>query len=334
MTISLEDIMAKLDPKTRARVQSAQNVQVDKQLTPSIGLNVALKGGLGYGRQVLVWGNKSAGKSSFCLQMIALAQQEGKTCAWIDAEASYDQKWAEQLGVDSSSLIYSQAKTVNDMVDVGVKLMEAGVDVIVVDSISALLPGIYFEKDGNEMKDLQDTKQIGAEAKDMTHAVKMLNYANKNTLLVLISQQRNQFGSMHASHIPTGGMAVKFFSSTVIKLWSSEAEANAIKAGVQVGDKIIEQRVGRPVNWIIDYNKLGPPNLSGQYDFYYQGESLGVDRIGETLDVAEMYGLIEKGGAWYTINGERFQGRAKAVAYLRENPEVSGKLIGEINAKS
>jgi recombination protein RecA len=334
MTISLEDIMAKLDPKTRARVQSAQNVEVHKQLTPSIGLNVALKGGLGYGRQVLVWGNKSAGKSSFCLQMIALAQQEGKTCAWIDAEASYDQKWAEQLGVDSSSLIYSQAKTVNDMVDVGVKLMEAGVDVIVVDSISALLPGIYFEKDGNEMKDLQDTKQIGAEAKDMTHAVKMLNYANKNTLLVLISQQRNQFGSMHASHIPTGGMAVKFFSSTVIKLWSSEAEANAIKAGVTVGDKIIEQRVGRPVNWIIDYNKLGPPNLSGQYDFYYQGESLGVDRIGETLDVAEMYGLIEKGGAWYTINGERFQGRAKAVAYLRENPEVSGKLIQEINAKS
>ena len=326
--------MAKLDPKTRARVQSAQNVQVHKQLTPSIGLNVALKGGLGYGRQVLVWGNKSAGKSSFCLQMIALAQQEGKTCAWIDAEASYDQKWAEQLGVDSSSLIYSQAKTVNDMVDVGVKLMEAGVDVIVVDSISALLPGIYFEKDGNEMKDLQDTKQIGAEAKDMTHAVKMLNYANKNTLLVLISQQRNQFGSMHASHIPTGGMAVKFFSSTVIKLWSSEAEANAIKAGVAVGDKIIEQRVGRPVNWIIDYNKLGPPNLSGQYDFYYQGESLGVDRIGETLDVAEMYGLIEKGGAWYTINGERFQGRAKAVAYLRENPEIAGALIGEINAKS
>jgi recombination protein RecA len=334
MTISLEDIMSKLDPKTRARVQSAQDIKVDKQKTPSIGLNVALRGGLGHGRQVLVWGNKSAGKSSFCLQMIALAQQDGKTCAWIDAEASYDQKWAEQLGVDSSSLIYSQAKTVNDMVDVGVKLMEAGVDVIVVDSISALLPGIYFEKDGNEMKDLQDTKQIGAEAKDMTHAVKMLNYANKNTLLVLISQQRNQFGSMHASHIPTGGMAVKFFSSTVIKLWSSEAEANAIKAGVQVGDKIIEQRVGRPVNWIIDYNKLGPPNLSGQYDFYYQGETLGVDSVGETLDVAEMYGLIEKGGAWYTINEERFQGRAKAVAYLRENPDVVNKLIGEIDARS
>jgi recombination protein RecA len=334
MKISLDDILAKLDPKTRARVQSAQNVQVLKQKTPSIGLNMALKGGLGYGRQTLVWGNKSAGKSSFCLQMIAIAQKDGKTCAWIDAEDSYDQSWAESLGVDSASLIHSKVKTVNDMVDVSTKLMDAGVDIIVVDSISALLPAIYFEKDGNELKDLQDTKQIGAEAKDMTHAVKMLNYANKNTLLILISQQRNQFGSMHASHIPTGGMAVKFFSSTVIKLWSSEAEANAIKAGVKVGDKIIEQRVGRPVNWIIDYNKLGPPNLSGQYDFYYQGETLGVDGVGETLDVAEMCGVVEKGGAWYTVNGERLQGRAKAVQYLKDNPKVIDELREAINAKS
>jgi len=333
MEILLDDILAKLDPKTRARVQSAQNVTVDRQPTPSIGLNLALRGGLGYGRQVMVWGNKSAGKSSFCLQMIAIAQKEGKTCAWIDAEDSYDQVWAESLGVNSASLIHSKVKTINDMVDVSTKLMDAGVDIIVVDSISALLPAIYFEKDGNELKDLQDTKQIGAEAKDMTHAVKMLNYANKNTLLVLISQQRNQFGSMHASHIPTGGMAVKFFSSTVIKLWSSEAEANAIKAGIKVGDKIIEQRVGRPVNWIIDYNKLGPPNLSGQYDFYYQGETLGVDLVGETLDVAEMCGIIEKGGAWYTVEGERLQGRAKAVQYLKENPKIVDKLIKDINAK-
>jgi recombination protein RecA len=326
MSAVAEAILAKLDPKTRQRVQLATSVDAEKQKTPSIGLNLALKGGFGYGRQVLVWGNKSAGKSSFCLQMIALAQKEGKTCAWIDAEASYSAEWAEKLGVDSSSLIYSPAKTINDMVDVAVKLMEANVDLIVVDSISALLPAIYFEKDGDELKDLQDTKQIGAEAKDMTHAVKMLNYANKNTLLVLISQQRNQFGSMHASHIPTGGMAVKFFSSTVIKLWSSEAEANAIKAGVQVGDKIIEQRVGRPVNWIIDYNKLGPPNLSGQYDFYYQGEILGVDSVGEVLDSAEMMGKIQRGGAWYTINEERFQGRAKALEYLRNNPDVVEEL--------
>lgn len=321
-----EEILAKLDPKTRQRIQLATEVDVQKQPTPSIGLNQSLKGGLGYGRQVLVWGNKSAGKSSFCLQMIGMAQKEGRTCAWIDSESSYSANWATRLGVDSSNVIYSPAKTINDMVDVGTGLMEAGVDIIVVDSISALLPAIYFDKDGDELKQLQDTKQIGAEAKDMTHAVKMLNYANKNTLLVLISQQRNQFGSMHASHIPTGGMAVKFFSSTVIKLWSSEAEANQIKDDVQVGDKFIQQKVGRPVNWIIDYNKLGPPNLSGQYDFYYQGDHVGVDRVAEILDVAEMMGRVERGGAWYTILGERLQGRAKAVQYLRDNPEVVDTL--------
>jgi recombination protein RecA len=295
---------------------------------------MALKGGFGYGRQVLVWGNKSAGKSSFCLQMIADAQKNGKTCAWIDAEASYSADWAKKLGVDSEKLIYSSAKTINDMVDVATQLMDAGVDLIVVDSISALLPAIYFEKDSSDLKKLEDTKQIGAEAKDMTHAVKMLNYANKNTLLVLISQQRNQFGSMHASHIPTGGMAVKFFSSTVIKLWSSEAEANAIKSGIQVGDKIIEQRVGRPVNWIVDYNKLGPPNLSGQYDFYYQGSTVGVDGVGEVLDVAEMMGIVQKGGAWYTVGEERFQGRSKTVEYLKSNLDVVEKLKEKIYDKS
>lgn len=329
-----EEILAKLDPKTRARLQLATTVSVEKQKTPSIGLTMGLKGGLGFGRQVLIWGNKSAGKSSFCLQMIGQAQKEGKTCAWIDAEASYDPAWAARLGVDSDSLIYSSAKSINDMVDVAQQLMEAGVDIIVVDSISALLPAIYFEKDSSDLKKLEDTKQIGAEAKDMTHAVKMLNYANKNTLLVLISQQRNQFGSMHASHIPTGGMAVKFFSSTVVKLWASEADANAIKSGVQVGDKIIEQKVGRPVNWIIDYNKTGPMGLSGQYDFYFQGDKVGVDSVGEILDVAEMMGIVQKGGAWYTVNEERFQGRAKAVEYLRDNPDVAEKLIGEIYDKS
>lgn len=334
MTILAEEILSKLDPKTRQRVQLATEVDAKKQQTPSAGLNLALKGGLGFGRQVLIWGNKSAGKSSFCLQMIAQAQKEGKTCAWIDSEASYSADWATQLGVDSASLIYSPAKTINDMVDVAVQLMEAGVDIIVVDSISALLPAIYFEKDGEELKHLQDTKQIGAEAKDMTHAVKMLNYANKNTLLVLISQQRNQFGSMHASHIPTGGMAVKFFSSTIIKLWSSEAEANAIKSGIKVGDKIIEQKVGRPVNWIVDYNKLGPPNLSGQYDFYYQGDLLGVDTVGEVLDVSEMMGIIQRGGAWYTIGEERFQGRAKALEWLRENTDIVNNLKEEIYDRS
>lgn len=294
---------------------------------------MALKGGFAYGRQVLVWGNKSAGKSSFCLQMIGDAQRNGKVCAWVDSEQSYSPEWAEKLGVDSASLIYSPIKTINDMVDTSTDLMDAGVDIIVVDSISALLPAIYFEKDGEELKQLQDTKQIGAEAKDMTHAVKMLNYANKNTLLVLISQQRNQFGSMHASHIPTGGMAVKFFSSTIVKLWSSEAEASSIKSKMAIGDKLIEQKVGRPVNWTIDYNKTGPQFITGSYDFYFQGDFVGVDKVADLLDTAEMLGVVERGGAWYTVFDERLQGRAKAIDYLRDNPEVINKITKAVYEK-
>lgn len=331
--ITIEDILGRLDPKTRQRVQSATEVEIEKQQTPSLSLNVGLKGGFAYGRQVLIWGNKSAGKSSFCLQMIAEAQKNGKICAWIDAEQSYSQEWAEKLGVDSSKLIYSPVKTINDMVDIGVQLMNAGVDLIVVDSISALLPAIYFEKDGEELKHLQDTKQIGAEAKDMTHAVKMLNYANKNTLLILISQQRNQFGSMHATHIPTGGMAVKFFSSTIVKLWSSEAEANSIKDKIAVGDKLIEQKVGRPVNWTIDYNKTGPQFINGAYDFYFQGDHVGVDKVADLVDTAEMTGVIERGGAWYTVLGERIQGRAKVVDYVREKQEVYDTLESLVYGK-
>jgi recombination protein RecA len=329
----MEEILSKLDPKTRKRVQVATEVEIEKQPTPSLSLNVGLKGGFGYGRQILVWGNKSAGKSSFCLQMIGEAQKNGKTCAWIDSEQSYSPEWAEKLGVDSDKLIYSPAKTINDMVDVATDLMSAGVDIIVVDSISALLPAIYFEKDGEELKSLENTKQIGAEAKDMTHAVKMLNYVNENTLLVLISQQRNSFGGMHATHIPTGGMAVKFFSSTIVKLWSSESEASSIKDKISVGDRLIEQRVGRPVNWTIDYNKTGPQFIGGSYDFYFQGDHVGVDKVADLVDTAELMGIIERGGAWYTVLDQRIQGRAKVVEHVRENQEVFDTLESQVYSK-
>jgi recombination protein RecA len=331
--IAMEEVLAKLDPKIRKMVVSASEVEIQKQRTPSLSLNVALKGGLAYGRQVLIWGNKSAGKSSFCLQIIAKAQKEGKLCAWIDAEQSYSPDWAERLGVDSSKLIYSPAKTINDMVDIGTQLIKSGVDILVVDSISALLPAIYFEKDGDELKQLQDTKQIGAEAKDMTHAVKMLNYVNDKTLLILISQQRNKFGSMHASHIPTGGMAVKFFSSTIIKLWSSEAEASSIKGRIAVGDKLIEQKIGRPVNWTIDYNKTGPQFITGSYDFYFQGDHVGVDSVADLVDSAEMMGVIERGGAWYTVYDKRIQGRANVIEEVRNDDALFEKLMKDVYEK-
>jgi recombination protein RecA len=331
--IVIEEFLAQLDPNLRKRLSNATDVEVKKQKTPSISLNNGLKGGFGYGRQILIWGNKSAGKSSFCLQMIGEAQKEGKVCAWIDAEQSFDPEWAKKLGVDTDKLIYSEARTINDMVDVATQLMKAKVDVLIVDSISALLPAIYFEKDSAELKQLENTKQIGAEAKDMTNAVKMLNYANNQenkTLLVLISQQRNNIGAMYASHMPTGGQAVKFFSSTVVKLWSSESENQAIKGKIQVGDKLIEEKIGRVVNWHIDFNKTGPAFLSGSYDFYFTGDNIGIDKVADLVDTAELMGIIEKGGAWYTVLGERLQGRAKVIEYLKENPEKIKELESRI----
>jgi recombination protein RecA len=332
---NLEEILAGLNPKLRKKISLGSEIeQTHFAKTPSFGLNRALNGGFPYGRQVLVWGNKSSGKSSFCLQLIAQAQQEGKVCAWIDAEMTYSPDWASKLGVDSSSLIHSTARTMNDMVDVGTDLMKAGVDLIVVDSISALLPAIYFEKDSTDLKQLENTKQIGAEARDMTNAVKMLNYANnqvKPTLLILISQARNNIGAMYVSQQPTGGMATKFYSSTIIKLFSSESDNQAIKGKIYVGDKIIEEKVGRKVRWDVQFSKTSPAFQTGEYDFYFRGADLGVDTIADLVDTAEMLGFIERGGAWYTVEGERYQGREKLILGVKENLDIQQALIEKVS---
>jgi recombination protein RecA len=332
---NLEEILASLNPKLRKKISLGSEIeQTHFAKTPSFGLNRALNGGFPYGRQVLVWGNKSSGKSSFCLQLIAQAQQEGKVCAWIDAEMTYSPEWANKLGVDSSSLIHSTARTMNDMVDVGTDLMKAGVDLIVVDSISALLPAIYFEKDSTDLKQLENTKQIGAEARDMTNAVKMLNYANnqvKPTLLILISQARNNIGAMYVSQQPTGGMATKFYSSTIIKLFSSESDNQAIKGKIYVGDKIIEEKVGRKVRWDVQFSKTSPAFQTGEYDFYFRGADLGVDTIADLVDTAEMLGFIERGGAWYTVEGERYQGREKLILGVKENLDIQQALIEKVS---
>jgi recombination protein RecA len=334
---NVDEILAQLNPKLRKKISLGSEIeQTQFARTPSYGLNRALNGGFPYGRQVLVWGNKSAGKSSFCLQIIAEAQKEGKVCAWIDAEMTYSPEWAAQLGVDSTKLIHSTARTINDMVDVGTDFMKAGVDVIVVDSISALLPAIYFEKDSTELKQLENTKQIGAEARDMTNAVKMLNYSNnqvKPTLLILISQARNNIGAMYVSQQPTGGMATKFYSSTIIKLFSSESDNQAIKGKIYVGDKIIEEKIGRKVRWDVQFSKTSPAFQTGEYDFYFRGPDLGVDSVADLVDTAEMLGFIERGGAWYTVEGERFQGREKLVAGIKENLDLQELLISKVSSE-
>jgi recombination protein RecA len=334
--VSTEEVFAALDPKLRKRLSLASEApETQYQQMPSVGLTRALNGGLVYGRQVLIWGSKSSAKSSLCLQTIGLAQKEGKVCAWIDAEMSYDPAWAESLGVDSESLIYSTARTINDMVDVGTALMKAGVDLIVVDSISSLLPAVYFEKDSHDLKDLDQTKQIGAEARDMANAVKMLNYANnqvKPTLLILISQARNNINAMYTKQEPTGGLAVKYYSSTVIKLFSSESDAQAIKGRVAVGDKLLEEKIGRKVRWELQFSKTSPAMQGGEYDFYFRGDELGVDTAGELVDTADLLGVVERGGSWYTLpNGNRIQGRNALVAAVKEDQSLRDILLSKVN---
>jgi recombination protein RecA len=262
--------------------------------------------------------------------MIGLAQKEGKICAWIDAEMSYDKVWAERLGVDSSKLIYSQARTINEMVDVGTNLINAGVDIVVVDSITSLLPAIYFEKDSTDLKQLENTKQIGAESRDFSNAWKMINYANnkvKPTLFVLISQSRNNISAMYTSQQPTGGQATKFYSSTVIKLFSSESDNQAIKGKIQVGDKLIEEKIGRKVRWELQFSKTSAGFQSGEYDFYFRGDEVGIDSIGDLVDTAEGLGLIARTGAWYQLDdGTKVQGRDGLVARVKEDLELQETL--------
>jgi len=334
MSVSVEDVLSQLDPRIRKRLGTGEGVTFEYQPTPSFGLNRALNGGLPYGRQVLIWGSKSSAKSSMCLQIIALAQKEGKVCAWIDSEMSYSEDWAKKLGVDPTKLIYSQARTISDMVEIGVSLMNAGVDLIVVDSITSLLPAIYFEKDSDEMKALENTKQIGAESRDFSNAWKMLNYANnkiKPTLLVLISQSRNNINAMYTSQQPSGGQATKFYSSCVIKLFSSESDNQAIKGKIKVGDKLIEEKIGRKVRWELQFSKTSPGFQSGEYDFYFRGDDLGVDAIGDLVDTAESVGLLNRTGAWYQLDdGTKVQGRDGLINRVKEDLNLQEQLRTKI----
>jgi len=335
LTVTLEEAMSQLDPKIRKTLANGVGVTIEKQPTPSFGLNKALDGGLPYGRQVLIWGSKSSAKSSLCLQTIGMAQKDGKLCAWIDAEMSYSEDWAVRLGVDPEQLIYSQARTINEMVDVTVALMEAGVDLIVVDSITSLLPAIYFEKGTEDLKQLENTKQIGAESRDFSNAWKMINYANnkvKPTLLLLISQSRNNINAMYTSQQPSGGQSTKFYSSTIIKLFSSESDNQAIKGKIAVGDKLIEEKIGRKINWQLQFSKTSPGFQAGEYDFYFRGDQVGLDEIADLVDTAELAGIVSRTGAWYLLpDGNKVQGREGFINKVREDVEMENMLREQLN---
>ncbi len=330
-----DETEARLDPKTRKRVQLAREYAPEKQLTPSVGLNFGLQGGFVYGRQVMVWGPKSAGKTTFCIQLMAMAQKAGKNVALIDAERAYDASWGDRLGLDSSKLLYSDSNNVAKVTNDAVDLVSSGVDILLIDSISTILSMSYFEKGGDELKPFEDTGQIGQQAKDLGKMSNMILGANENTLIILISQQRNAITPMYTSLKPMGGQGIYFNSSTVVKLWSSESDAKALTGEIQSGNKLYSEKIGKVVTWDIERNKTGPEGPTGQYDFYYRGDKLGVDSETEVIDLDIKYGFIdETSKGWYIVNEKKVQGRPGVLRAIREDEGLFESLKERIYEQS
>lgn len=327
---TVEEIFAGMDKDDRLGFLSGEDVVLQRLPTPSVGLTQALNGGWAMGRQNLIWGTKSAGKSTFTLQQIAIAQKLGYSCAYFDVEGTFDKEWAKRLGVDNSELIYADSKSMNTMIDKGVTLMRAGVDVMVVDSISALIPPAFEEKDG-ELKSMSGTGAQAALARGLSIGLPMLNKENTSTLLLLVSQSRSgPKGAMWGAN-PTGGIAPMFYSTSVVKMFSNEGDASTIKGEVYNGDLIVEKSIGRKVDYTVQYNKIGPQGVSGKYDLFYDGDFIGIDNAGELLDIAIKLGVVRKGGSWYSFDGESLgQGRDNVAEKMREDEELMKAVKNEL----
>lgn len=333
---SIDDVLAKLNPKTAHAFRKASEIEVEYLPTPSLGMNMAIKG-LRYGGFSILYGNRGAGKTLFALECARNAQQQGKTVAWLDVEKNFTPEWAQRHGVNTDDLLVdNRTISIAGMADKGVQMIEAGVDVLVIDSISALLPQSFFEdpkNDKEEIKGLAQTGQIGTFSKNMGQAINMLNAVNEKTAIIMISQVRNNIGSYGASISFMGGKATEHAASTVLKLWRTPSDV--IEEEVHIGDGLLLKRpVGSPITWTAEKNRGPGMGMSNKYDLYTGGDHVGIDLAGEVVTFGVEYGIIKKGGAWFTIGDERFQGRPKVVEYLRSNPDIQEKIYGEILAKS
>lgn len=331
--ISFDDIMASLDKDTLSKVKIGSEISREIIPTASYNLNQLLGGGFRKGKQHTLWGGEQSAKTGFMLQTAGINQKLGENVAWIDAEHSFDPEWAARLGCDPDRIAVSEVSTIGELTDLQVTLIKAGFDLIVIDSTSALMPKSYVDKEGH-LKAFADTAQLGAMAKDLGQMCKMIQGINYTCAIVQISQARVDVGSpaMTKPYKPTGGKEVEHTDSLRIRLMSSKSEANAIMGSTQRGMNLVQEKHGIPVTWKIDKNKINGKYSSGSYEFYIAGDHVGLDTAGELLDTAVTFGIAEKGGAWYTIYGERKQGRANAVKYLRENDTVLEKMRSELDA--
>ncbi len=289
-----------------------EKVQVSP--TGSVGLDAALGvGGYPRGRVVEVFGPEASGKTTLALHAIAEVQRAGGAAAFIDAEHALDVNYARKLGVKLEDLLVSQPDTGEQALEIAEQLVRSNaVDLVVVDSVAALVPKAEIE---GEMGDAH----MGLQARLMSQALRKLTgaVAKSGCIVVFINQIRMKIGVMFGNpETTTGGNALKFYASVRLDI----RRIGQIKEGEAV--------VGSRARVKVVKNKVAPPFREAEFDILYGG---GIARVNEVLDLASERGLMEKSGAWFSLNGERIaQGRERACEWLREHPQAMDELVQKL----
>ena len=291
--------------------------EVDTIPTGSLGLDIALGvGGIPRGRVVEIYGPESSGKTTLTLAIIASAQANGGTAAFVDAEHALDPVYAEKLGVKVNDLLVSQPDTGEQALEITDMLVRSGaIDVVVVDSVAALTPKAEIE---GEMGD----QHMGLQARLMSQALRKLtgNIKRSNTTVIFINQIRMKIGVMFGNpETTTGGNALKFYSSVRLDI----RRIGAIKSGEEV--------VGSATRVKVVKNKVAPPFREAEFEIMY---GTGISREGELIDIGVLHNLVEKSGSWYSYKGERIgQGKDNARNFLLQHPEIAADVEAQIRAK-
>jgi recombination protein RecA len=295
-----------------------RSMDVETVSSGSLGLDIALGvGGLPKGRIVEIYGPESSGKTTLALHTVAEAQKRGGICAFIDAEHALDPVYARKLGVNIDELLISQPDTGEQALEICDTLVRSGaVDVMVVDSVAALVPRAELEGEMGE-------SLPGLQARLMSQALRKLTASiNKsNTMVIFINQIRMKIGVMYGSpETTTGGNALKFYASVRLDI----RRIGSIKDRDEV--------VGNSTRVKVVKNKLAPPFKQVEFDIMY-GE--GVSKMGEILDLGVKAGIVEKSGAWFSYDSQRLgQGRENAKTFLRANPDITTKIEAAIRQNS
>jgi len=288
-------------------------VNVESVPTGSLSLDLALGiGGVPKGRIIEIYGPESSGKTTLALHIIASAQKTGGEVAFVDAEHALEPAYARAVGVDIENLLISQPDTGEDALAITETLVRSGaVDVIVVDSVAALVPR-------SEIEGEMGASSVGVVARLMSQALRKLagSISKTNCIVIFINQLREKIGVMYGNPETTpGGRALKYFASVRIDVRRIEA----IKNGTEL--------IGNRTRAKIVKNKVAPPFKEAEFDIMY-GE--GISKVGEILDLGVKLELIDKGGAWFTLGETRIQGRDGAKEFLKNNPEVADELEAQI----